>query len=87
MLIGIHSEPLTILRNEFLSKDLLGAGTNYDYDYSLYDEGIEGIRTGKLPVMEIVTHNVSFRQGPEIYEMLNFRPHESGAVLLRWDED
>ena len=87
VLIGIHSEPLTILRGEFLGKDLLGAGTNYDYDYSLYDAGIEGIRTGKLPVMEIVTHNVPFTQGPEIYEMLNFRPQESGAVLLRWDED
>ena len=84
VLIGIHSEPLTILRGEFLSKDLLGAGTDYDMDYSLYSEGIEGIRTGKLPVMEIVTHNVPFTQGPEIYEMLNFRPQEAGAVLIGW---
>jgi L-iditol 2-dehydrogenase len=84
MLIGIHSEPLTILRGEFLSKDLLGAGTDYDMDYSLYTEGIEAIRTGKLPVIDIVTHNAPFTQGPELYEMLNFRPQESGAVLLKW---
>ena len=85
VLIGIHSEPLTILRGEFLSKDLLGAGTDYDMDYNFYAEGVEGIRTGKLPVMEIVTHNVPFTQGAEIYDMLNFRPQEAGAVLLRWN--
>ena len=84
LLVGIHSEPLTILRGEFLHKDLLGAGTNYDMNYKLYDEGIEGIRTGKLPVMDIVTHNVPFAEGPKIYEMLNFRPHEAGSVLFRW---
>jgi len=85
VLIGIHSEPLTILRGEFLGKDLLGAGTDYDMDYSLYAEGIEGIRTGKLPVMDIAVYNVPFTQAPDIYDMLNFRPQEAGAVLFRWD--
>ena len=85
VLIGIHSRPLTILTHEFLHKDLLGGGTNYQYDASLYDLGARLIAAGKLPVGEIVTHNVPFTMGPEIYDMLNFRPQEAGAVLLRWE--
>ena len=37
VLIGIHSAPLTILRHEFLHKDLLGGGAGYDYDPALFD--------------------------------------------------
>ena len=54
-------------------------------NYSFYAEGIEGIWLRDLPVMKIVTHNVPFTQGPEVYDMLNFYPQEAGAVLLRWD--
>jgi len=86
VLIGIHSEPLTILRHEFLHKDLLGGGTGYDYDPGLFEVGARLLAAGKLPVGEIVTHNVPYTMGPEIYDMLNFRSHEAGAVLLRWED-
>lgn len=86
VLIGIHSEPLTILRHEFLHKDLLGGGTDYDYSPALFDVGARMLAAGRLPVGQIVTHNVPYTQGPEIYDMLNFRSHEAGAVLLRWDD-
>jgi threonine dehydrogenase-like Zn-dependent dehydrogenase len=86
VLIGIHSEPLTVLRHEFLHKDLLGGGTGYDYDPGLFAVGARLLAAGKLPVGEIVTHNVPYTMGPEIYDMLNFRSHEAGAVLLRWDD-
>lgn len=86
VLIGIHSAPLNILRHEFLAKDLLGAGTDYDYDPEGFNVGARLLAEGKLPVGEIVTHNVPYTMGPEIYEMLNFRSHEAGAVLLRWDD-
>jgi threonine dehydrogenase-like Zn-dependent dehydrogenase len=86
VLIGIHSRPLTVLTHEFLHKDLLGGGTDYDYDHGLFEVGARLLAAGKLPVSQIVTHNVPYTQGPEIYDMLNFRPQEAGAVLLRWDE-
>jgi len=86
VLISIHSRPLTVLTHEFLHKDLLGGGTDYQYDARLYDVGARLIAGGKLPVSRIVTHNVPYTAGPEIYDMLNFRPQEAGAVLLRWDE-
>ena len=86
VLIGIHSRPLTILTHEFLHKDLLGGGTDYDYDHGLFDVGARLLAAGKLPVSQIVTHNVPYTMGPEIYDMLNFRPQEAGAVLLRWDD-
>jgi len=86
VLIGIHSAPLTVLRHEFLHKDLLGGGTGYDYDPRLFEVGARLLAAGKLPVERIVTHNVPYTQGPEIYDMLNFRSHEAGAVLLRWDD-
>jgi len=86
VLIGIHSAPLTILRHEFLHKDLLGGGAGYDYDPRLFDVGARLLAAGKLPVGEIVTHNVPYSMAPGIYDMLNFRSHEAGAVLLRWDE-
>jgi len=47
-------------------------------------EGAKLIQARRLPVMEIVTHNVPYTEAPQIYEMLNFRPEEAGAVLLRW---
>jgi threonine dehydrogenase-like Zn-dependent dehydrogenase len=87
VLVGIHSAPLTILRHEFLHKDLLGAGTDYDMDSGLFRQGIELMQAGLLPVQEIVTHNVPYTMAPETYDMLNFRSHEAGAVLLRWGED
>ncbi|MBU0609150.1 MAG: zinc-binding dehydrogenase [Armatimonadetes bacterium] len=86
VLIGIHSAPLTVLRHEFLHKDLLGGGAGYDYDPVLFEVGARLLAAGKFPVGEIVTHNVPYTQGPEIYDMLNFRSHEAGAVLLRWDD-
>lgn len=86
VLIGIHSRPLPILTNEFLWKDLLGGCTDYDMSHERFDEAIKLLQAGRLPVQQIVTHNVSFRQAPAIYEMLNFRSHEAGAVLLRWEE-
>lgn len=87
VLLGIHSQPLTILRHEFLHKDLLGGGTGYDYSPRLQVEGMKLMRAGRLPVERIVTHNVPYTMAPEIYDMLNFRSHEAGAVLLRWDLD
>jgi threonine dehydrogenase-like Zn-dependent dehydrogenase len=86
VLIGIHSRPLTVLTHEFLHKDLLGGGTGYNYDHGLFDLGGRLLAAGRLPVREIVTHNVPYAMGPEIYDMLNFRAGEAGAVLLRWDE-
>lgn len=85
VLIGIHSAPLTILRHEFLAKDLLGAGTGYRMDPRLFDEGAKLLQSGRLPVLDIVTHNVPYTEAPAIYDMLNFRSAEAGAVLLRWD--
>ena len=84
VLIGIHSRPLTVLTNEFLWKDLLGGCTDYDMDPALFEQGGRLIASGDLPVARIVTHNVPYTQAPEIYDMLNFRSHEAGAVLLRW---
>lgn len=85
VLIGIHSKPLTVLRGQFLWKDLLGGCTDYDMDHRLFDVGSELIANGSLPVMDIVTHNVPFTEAAEVYEMLNHREQEAGAVLLRWD--
>ncbi len=85
VLLGIHSGPLTIRRGEFLHKDLVGGGTDYDYSHDIFRIGIRFIADGRWPVLDIVTHNVSFEQAPEIYDLLNFRPQETGAVLLRWD--
>jgi len=85
VLVGIHSRPLTILRGQFLWKDLLGGCTDYDMDHGLFMVGAERIANGSLPVMDIVTHNVAFTEAPGIYDMLNRREHEAGAVLLRWD--
>ena len=87
VLLGIHSEPLTILRHEFLNKQLVGGSIGYDYDGKYHRIGVDLIATGRLPVLDIVTHNVPFTEGPAIYEMLNFRPEEAGAVLFRWGED
>lgn len=84
VLIGIHSRPLTVLTHEFLWKDLLGGCTDYDMDPRLFGEGAKLLAAGRLPVGRIVTHNVPFQQAPEIYDMLNFRSQEAGAVLLRW---
>ncbi len=86
VLIGIHSRPLTVLRGEFLWKDLLGGCTDYDTDMQLFLTGAELIAAGKLPVMDIVTHNAHYTEAPEIYDLLNAREHEAGAVLLRWDD-
>lgn len=85
VLIGIHSEPLTILRQQFLHKDLLGGCTDYDPSHELFDLGARMLAAGTLPVQRIVTHNLPYTRAPEIYDMLNFRAHEAGAVLLRWD--
>jgi threonine dehydrogenase-like Zn-dependent dehydrogenase len=85
VLIGIHSRPLTILTHEFIWKDLLGGCADYDMSHDLFLEGARLLQAGRLPVMEIVTHNVPYTQAPEIYDMLSFRPQEAGAVLLRWD--
>ena len=85
VLIGIHSRPLTILTNEFLWKDLLGGCTDYDMSHERFSEATKLLETGRLPVGQIVTHNVPYAEAPEIYDMLNFRSHEAGAVLLRWD--
>ncbi len=85
VLIGIHSEPLRILRGEFLWKDMLGGCTDYDNDMGLFMTGAELIAAGRLPVMNIVTHNAHYTEAPEIYDLLNKREHEAGAVLLRWD--
>jgi threonine dehydrogenase-like Zn-dependent dehydrogenase len=85
VLIGIHSQPLTVLRGEFLWKDLLGACTDYDMSHAHFTTGAELIAQRRLPVMEIVTHNVPYAEAPSIYEMLSSRPGEAGAVLLRWD--
>jgi len=86
VLIGIHSRPLTVLCNEFLWKDLLGGCTDYDMSPERFAEATKLLETGRLPVREIVTHNVPYQQAPAIYEMLNFRSHEAGAVLLRWGD-
>ncbi|MHB8997437.1 MAG: zinc-dependent alcohol dehydrogenase [Armatimonadota bacterium] len=86
VLIGIHSRPLTILPHQFLWKDLLGGCTDYDVSDKPRAEATELLKNGKLPVSRIVTHNVPYTQAPEIYDMLNFRSHEAGAVLLRWAE-
>ena len=86
VLIGHHSKPLTILFREFLSKDLLGAGTDYDYDHRLFDVGARLIERGDLPVSSIVTHKVHYTEAPAIYEVLDVRPEEAGAVLISWDE-
>jgi threonine dehydrogenase-like Zn-dependent dehydrogenase len=83
-MIGHHSKPLTILFREFTGKDLLGGGTNYDMDHRYFSLGAELIEQGRLPVGEIVTHNVHFADAPGIYEVLRTRAHEAGAVLLRW---
>ena len=85
VLIGIHSLPLTVLRGEFLWKDLLGGCTDYDMDASRFMVGAELIRQKRLPVLHTVTHNVPYTEAPAIYDMLNFRAEEAGAVLLRWD--
>ena len=85
VLIGHHSQPLTILRHEFTGKDLLGSSVNYDRDHRLFYEGIKLLQAGRLPVQETVTHNVPFTEAPAIYDMLIERPQEAGAVLLRWD--
>jgi threonine dehydrogenase-like Zn-dependent dehydrogenase len=85
VLIGIHSRPLTVLRGEFLWKDLLGGCTDYDMDQGLFAVGAELIANGSLPVLDIVTHNVHYTEAPEVYDMLNHREHEAGAVLIRWD--
>ena len=85
VLIGIHSEPLTILRGEFLWKDLLGGCTDYNMDESLFMAGADLIAQKRLPVMDIVTHNVPYTDAPAIYDLLNHRQGEAGAVLLRWD--
>jgi threonine dehydrogenase-like Zn-dependent dehydrogenase len=85
VLIGIHSQPPTILRGQCLWKDLLGGCTDYDMDHDLFLVGAELIANGSLPVMDIVSHNVRFAEAPEVYDMLNRREHEAGAVLLRWD--
>ena len=85
VLIGHHSQPLTILRHEFTGKDLLGSSVDYERDHRLYYEGIKLLRAGKLPVQEIVTHSEPFTEAPAVYGMLIERPHDAGAVLLRWD--
>jgi threonine dehydrogenase-like Zn-dependent dehydrogenase len=85
VLLGIHSAPLTIRRHEFLHKDLIGGGTRYDYSHDTFQVGLQFLLDGRWPALDIVTHNVPYPQAPEIYEMLNFRPREAGAVLLRWD--
>jgi threonine dehydrogenase-like Zn-dependent dehydrogenase len=85
VLIGIHSAPLTVLRGEFLWKDLLGGCTDYDMDHSLFLAGAELIAQKRLPVLDIVTHNVPYTDAPAIYDLLDFRPGEAGAVLLKWD--
>jgi threonine dehydrogenase-like Zn-dependent dehydrogenase len=84
VLIGIHSRPLTILNHEFLWKDLLGGCADYDMSSHLFLEAAKLMEAGKLPVQEIVTHKVPYTQAPEIYDMLNFRSDEAGAVLLEW---
>ena len=83
--IGHHSKPLTILFREFLGKDLLGGGTDYDRDHKWWHIGADFLAQGRLPVLDIVTHNVPYTGAPAIYDVLNFRPHEAGAVLLWWD--
>ena len=85
VLIGHHSQPLTILRHEFTGKDLLGSSVEYDRSHRLFYEGIKLLQAGRLPVGEIVTHNEPFTDAPGIYDMLIERPQEAGAVLLRWD--
>lgn len=84
VLIGIHSRPLTILNHEFLWKDLLGGCTDYDMSSERFLEAAKLIETGRLPVQDIVTHKVPYTQAPGIYDMLNFRSEEAGAVLLEW---
>ncbi len=86
VLIGHHSKPLTILFREFLSKDLLGAGTDYDYDSRLFEVGARLIERGALPVSGIVTHKVHYTEAPAIYEVLDARPDEAGAVLISWQD-
>lgn len=83
--IGHHSLPLTILFREFLSKDLLGAGTDYDYDHRLFEVGARLIERGALPVSSVVTHRAHYSEAPAIYEMLRCTPEQAGAVLLCWD--
>jgi threonine dehydrogenase-like Zn-dependent dehydrogenase len=87
VLIGIHSAPLTILRHEFLGKNLIGGNTHYDYDHRLFDVGVQLIASGQLPVLDLVTHREPFTRAPEVYAMLDQREHEAGAVLFLWDEE
>ncbi|MCD6360825.1 MAG: zinc-binding dehydrogenase [Armatimonadetes bacterium] len=87
VLLGHHSRPLTILFREFTGKDLLGGNTDYDYDNRYFELGADLIARGRLPVGEIVTHNVHFAEASGIYEMLRTRPHEAAGVLLRWGDD
>lgn len=84
VLLGIHSEPLTILRHEFLGKQLIGGGVGYKMEGGYLRVGADLIARGRLPVLDIVTHSVRFIEAPGIYDMLNHRPGEAGAVILRW---
>ena len=85
VLIGHHSDNLTILPRNFSGKDLLGAGVGYNRDPRLFLDGVKLISEGKLPVGEIVTHKVPYTEGPKIYDMLINSPDDSGAILLEWD--
>jgi len=85
VLVGIHSGPLTILRHEFLNKTLIGGNAQYDYDHHLFEIGVQLIATNALPVKRLVTHREPFVRAPEVYEMLDRREHEAGAVLFVWE--
>ncbi len=87
VLIGHHSDSLTILPRNFTGKDLLGASVGYNRDPRLFLDGIKLIAEGKLPVGEIVTHKEPYTEGPKIYDMLINSPDDSGAILLEWDVD
>ena len=45
------------------------------------------IASGRLPVLDLVTHRVPFIQAPGVYTMLDQREQEAGAVLLLWGEE
>lgn len=85
ILIGHHMEALTILPGQFTGKDLLGANVGYDYNPGLFLDGIRLIEQRKLPMNEIITHNVPYTEAPAIYDMLINHPGPSAGVLFRWD--
>jgi threonine dehydrogenase-like Zn-dependent dehydrogenase len=85
ILIGHHMEALTVLPGQYTGKDLLGANVGYDYNPGLFLDGIRLIEQGKLPMKEIITHNVPYTEGPAIYDMLINDPGQSVGVLFRWD--